>query len=597
MTALAVWAMWGGVALGVAAFALLLRALFADRSRGRRRCPKCWYLMDGVVTEGGLRCPECGHAAKSVRALHRTKRRWGWAALACLLGVVAYGVAVTPRVVEGGWRRAVPSTLLVSVWPMDVEAWVGMHLRQQTVNDALLDELDRRVEEEELTRWQERWWVARVERWVKAHGRLGIEEERPVIAKLKAAEVNWTFDAEPLEAVMERLSREIGVPVRVDWDALVAEGVRPEGLVSGRLEGLDGLEAVEGVAEACRDARSPVAWRVEGDGVSVGVFGAGGNQVPLCVYGLGALIDRRHWRSELVPPPPLDTGSLIHSDYSVFDVPTPEERVERITLVLKNIVDPEEWVDHGGIEHSMAVVGTHLLVRAGANTQHAIAAAIDAILRAGRRAGGTTSVDEAAWNEFTAAHNRLVASKITLRAGPVSLSELLEKVAQESGVPFRTDWEGLAHVLIWPEMPMESFSGLLNAAQVLDRFVERLNFDEVDGASWTIRDGAVKVQRDSDTDALTIVRVYNVDDLRRDEFDPGYFLDDLWPVITAMVDPDGWIDGGGDTGWIQVVEASMVVWNTPRNHLAIEHLLATLRAGPPKRAMSTPATEPEHEEE
>ena len=36
---------WGLIALGAL---LILRALFADRSRGRRRCPRCWYSMDGA---------------------------------------------------------------------------------------------------------------------------------------------------------------------------------------------------------------------------------------------------------------------------------------------------------------------------------------------------------------------------------------------------------------------------------------------------------------------------------------------------------------------------------------------------------------------
>jgi hypothetical protein len=66
-----------GWTIGAAGMVLLLWALFWDRSRGRRRCPKCWYDMAGVP---GLRCPECGKEAKSERQLSATRRRWRWAA-------------------------------------------------------------------------------------------------------------------------------------------------------------------------------------------------------------------------------------------------------------------------------------------------------------------------------------------------------------------------------------------------------------------------------------------------------------------------------------------------------------------------------------
>jgi hypothetical protein len=45
------WLFWGlGGALALAGLWLQYWSLFADRARGRRRCPKCWYDMSG--TEG-----------------------------------------------------------------------------------------------------------------------------------------------------------------------------------------------------------------------------------------------------------------------------------------------------------------------------------------------------------------------------------------------------------------------------------------------------------------------------------------------------------------------------------------------------------------
>lgn len=101
------WLPHAGAALAsLVGLVLLWRGLFGDPRRRERRCPKCWYdlrsgSMPAVGTGTGdadppLRpCPECGHLAKSERALHRARRRWwlilpGLALLLALPGVDAY---------------------------------------------------------------------------------------------------------------------------------------------------------------------------------------------------------------------------------------------------------------------------------------------------------------------------------------------------------------------------------------------------------------------------------------------------------------------------------------------------------------------------
>jgi hypothetical protein len=106
--------------LGAAAVLLAAWALLSDRSRGRRRCPKCWYDMAGVP---GLQCPECGREVRSHRRLLKTRRRWRWAMLAVFLAVSSYAVSLVPAVRSGGWPSAVPSSILVFVAPVDDSAW------------------------------------------------------------------------------------------------------------------------------------------------------------------------------------------------------------------------------------------------------------------------------------------------------------------------------------------------------------------------------------------------------------------------------------------------------------------------------------------
>lgn len=110
---------WAWTAVGwlavVAGAALFVWALWWDRSRGRRRCPRCWYDMSGVA---GLTCSECGCDARRERRLHRTRRRWGWAGIAVVV-VLAGGAATRyPAAVSGGWTAAVPAAAWRAVLPL-----------------------------------------------------------------------------------------------------------------------------------------------------------------------------------------------------------------------------------------------------------------------------------------------------------------------------------------------------------------------------------------------------------------------------------------------------------------------------------------------
>src|SRR5262245_11447223 len=114
--------------LGGVAVVALGWALFSDRARGRRRCPRCWYDMSGAA---GLRCPECGRTVRSERGLARTRRRWRWVVAALALGVVAYGTGSVSAVRKKGWRSQIPSAVLVTVWPVSARDWISRGLDGQ----------------------------------------------------------------------------------------------------------------------------------------------------------------------------------------------------------------------------------------------------------------------------------------------------------------------------------------------------------------------------------------------------------------------------------------------------------------------------------
>jgi hypothetical protein len=108
--------LWPAIAitLGLIGLIVLAFALFRDRSRGRRRCPKCWYSMDGAPT---LTCPECGKVARSEKKLHKTRWSKRRIAVALSLFISAYGAWKWPIAAQRGWTSLIPTTMLMYIAP------------------------------------------------------------------------------------------------------------------------------------------------------------------------------------------------------------------------------------------------------------------------------------------------------------------------------------------------------------------------------------------------------------------------------------------------------------------------------------------------
>lgn len=104
---------WAAVSVGVISFglAVLVRALYGQGPRGRRRCPACWYEMEGVPA---LTCPECGYDAGELENLYRRRRRPRLAWAGGFL--VAFGIAslAVPMVRRDGWVTLVPNAGLIA---------------------------------------------------------------------------------------------------------------------------------------------------------------------------------------------------------------------------------------------------------------------------------------------------------------------------------------------------------------------------------------------------------------------------------------------------------------------------------------------------
>lgn len=116
-----------GWTIAGAGLLLLLWALFRDRSRGRRRCPRCWYDMAGVP---GLICPECGKIASKERQLFRTHRRRGCALIGLAGFVIGACGVLGPAVWRNRWDSLPTWALCEAVrWSDSDSLWYALEQR------------------------------------------------------------------------------------------------------------------------------------------------------------------------------------------------------------------------------------------------------------------------------------------------------------------------------------------------------------------------------------------------------------------------------------------------------------------------------------
>ncbi|MEL6499272.1 MAG: hypothetical protein AAFZ67_01115 [Planctomycetota bacterium] len=216
---------WSGYAVALLAFVGVAWALFWDRSRGRKRCRRCWYDMAGVPTEPGdlpAACPECGRGHAKPRHLTRTRRRWGRVVVLGLVMVVGgYGLWVVPRVQDEGVTGVVPTTVLFAGAPWfqvaiepgrfgapDSDDYLETFELVFDQETAMLDRLDRGKPEGlgevallrcwTVPRMQQNptWFVERALDWWRLNGLLAVDEwshseTEPVMYRLHRAHLVW----------------------------------------------------------------------------------------------------------------------------------------------------------------------------------------------------------------------------------------------------------------------------------------------------------------------------------------------------------------------------------------------------------------------
>ncbi len=331
------------------------RALFGDRARGRRRCPRCWYDMQGVP---GMTCPECGHTPGDERALSRTRRRWRRAAAGLILAGLSYGAFVGPGVAERGLRAAIPGTVLVC-WPMNLEDWTNPWVLPAADGPwatVLREELDFRLEERRLADWQVSVLLERTRRRCEARGEYGVPEaQRATLDTLMRAPGLGPSDAWALDVLKARLAS-LGLEFAVEpraWPSLGPFEAEAPSLAAS-LDAVAGSMGAEWIAQAgaVRLVARETWEEPHPENSRVAILGVG-DVAPVRVA----------WTRQHRCCAACSADKCAGAD-DPLDRVVDREAIQTLAGLVAELVSPEQWFDSGGSNGAVRVIGESLVIRA-----------------------------------------------------------------------------------------------------------------------------------------------------------------------------------------------------------------------------------------
>lgn len=235
------------------ALALISLGLWLDRSRGRRRCPGCWYALEGAKPSESspLTCPECGRIIKNERALLRTRRRWWIVAAGLPLLASATFIIARARIWALPWEHSIPTPALLAlakpepppagISSKDPTARTLLNLSDLTFSERLTQEVWRRLHDNTIPdapahRFLTRvlkdvspsGWIWLPKRWAKgtpvpawmhdpANPRLGLESIRPTSPDRRQTRESYTSGSSYRWEIPPDLIANNAIPIDLEY--------------------------------------------------------------------------------------------------------------------------------------------------------------------------------------------------------------------------------------------------------------------------------------------------------------------------------------------------------------------------------------------
>jgi type II secretory pathway component GspD/PulD (secretin) len=212
----------------------------------------------------------------------------------------------------------------------------------------------------------------------------------------------------------------------------------------------------------------------------------------------------------------------------------------------------------------------------------------------------------------------LETKRIPVAFNDTPLSNIVGFLSQVTNLNVDVDWQSLETAGIDREAPITLNLTNVPVKTVLDRVIEKVSgSDPLNGAAWSINDGVLTIASREVINKNKVLVIYDIRDLlievpdypnapeldlqnvlqqagqggggggqspfndEDEDQEPGRTLqertDELINIITTNVDSQGWQENGGDVGFIQQLQGSLIITNTPANHRAVHGLLSKLR--------------------
>jgi type II secretory pathway component GspD/PulD (secretin) len=199
-----------------------------------------------------------------------------------------------------------------------------------------------------------------------------------------------------------------------------------------------------------------------------------------------------------------------------------------------------------------------------------------------------------------------------------SLEDVIKFIRTVGNVNVDVDWGALETANVTKETPVSLSLTNVTLKTALDRVLEKVGDPSIADTrvGWAVEEGVLVVSTQAVLNKRRVTEIYDVRDLlievpnyvNAPEFDLNSVLqsgeggggqspfqqnqedenledrrtlqeraEDVIALITQLVDFDGWRENGGDTGFINNFQGSLIITNTAKNHREISGLLSKLR--------------------
>ncbi len=278
-------------------------------------------------------------------------------------------------------------------------------------------------------------------------------------------------------------------------------------------------------------------------------------------------------------------GSIFGDPADSADRLTEQEPGHELIDIVGEMVHPDRWDFNGGAWLGARESNGSIIIEALVDTPEARIAASQArefLARLGDRIPSAQPyVARDATNRQPSdeeVHTRLQRQELLLAPSLGSLGEAIGAVRQASGLIMFVDWEALD---IRPESKVVVPSEKLTIDRLLENLLGQVGQDG-DHPFYVVRDGVVLILSPEWSGRLAApVYLYNVHDLLRlddPDVEPSWqSIRDLIDLLLETIEPENWIENGGELGTIRYLDGHLIIRHTPQNHRRVENVLNRTR--------------------